>query len=90
MADPWDRGSSNGYVWHTQGFQLENGIRIEGIPGREFVDLDVVTGILIGIHPEGDEEASRYFWVFNPLQQDPETWLNMIRATAARYGISLE
>lgn len=104
MTDKWYHGRTGDFEYEVIGHQIENGLRFEAERDPETGLIDPkslpdaarmmpegdVTGILIMVHPKGDEEASRFFWVHNPMGGTRRQWLNAIRVAAARYGIALE
>ena len=90
MADKWWHGTQGETEYHVTGYQYENGLRVEGRPATYLVESDALTGLRIHVHPKGDEEGGRHFWVHNPLFGGIDNWLRAIRVAAARYGIQLE
>ena len=93
MADPWNKGSTGAFHYEVLGYQLENGLRIEGIPDTRLMDTAEMTAILVHVHPKDDEEGGKYFWVHGHALAPGSTivdWLRLIQIAAAGYEMNLE
>lgn len=90
-GEGWWHGEQNGQQYEVLGHQLENGVRVEGLPDpSDMLPTGKTTAILVHMYPTDDPEAGRYFWVHNPMGGTTRDWYIHIVIAASRYGVDLE